>query len=485
MEAVALPVPQISEEERGKRVLLKGIGQIAALVILFLMVAFGGITYNDGAVNISLNFFDILNAMFLGGQIGYNLYGTVVMIEVPVYVSVFYLAVAVGIAAAIVCLAYFHIVRKKDSMVCGWLEIGIGGAAVLFYFLLLFGGFLPCRNYSGEEKIFYQLYEVSILFLAAGLFIMLAGFIQLKCDVATIEKVKKYFVFYLMLAVPTVFILIFSVYPIYLQVILSFKNYTLAAGIWGSAWNGLENFIYIFTDSTMLMVIWQTVYLSFLRLLAGVIPSVIFALVLYHITSGKYRGVVQTVVYIPHFFSWVVIYAIVSAFFLPDGVINNVLVNVFGSERVDFLSREDLFYFNMIWTSVWKETGWGTILYMAALMGIDKTLYDAAAIDGAGVWKKLTHITLPGMIPILVFQVVMAVGNILKGAVGEQILIFATSSVKESKALVIDTWLYWYGLNELQYGVASAMSFVQSAIGFVMVIGAHNLSKKLVGIGAW
>lgn len=139
----------------------------------------------------------------------------------------------------------------------------------------------------------------------------------------------------------------------------------------------------------------------------------------------------------------------------------------------------------MIFSSIWKEAGWGSILFMASLMGIDKSLYEAASIDGAGVMRKMWHITLPGMVPILVYQVVMAVGNLLKGAGGEQILIFSTSAVQNNKALVIDTWLYWEGLQELKYGLSGAISFVQAVIGFAMVIGAHKLSQRLVGIGAW
>ena len=235
----------------------------------------------------------------------------------------------------------------------------------------------------------------------------------------------------------------------------------------------------------MQMVIWQTVYLSFLRLLAGIIPAVLFALVFYHITSKKYRSVVQTIVYIPHFFSWVVIYAIISAFLTPNGVVNNIIVGVFGGEPIDFLSKPELFYTNVILASIWKEAGWGSILFMASLMGIDKALYEAASIDGAGAMKKLWHITLPGLIPILVYQVVMSVGNLLKGAGGEQILLFSTNAVQNNKALVIDTWLYWEGMNPRLYGLSGAISFVQAVIGLVMVIGAHKLSKRLVGIGAW
>lgn len=470
-----------SEESR---IRVKGLIGILAVLVVFLVGILGGVTYSDGAVNIKINFFYCLSALFMGGKVGYNLFGSIVNISVPAYVSVFVIAFLASCLAVMVLYIVFSICKKKDVGWIGFVEMGLGGLCILFYILLLTCPF-GTSDYLGNDKIFYELYEVSVLVPFAGLIFLLAGFVQWKCSVAAVRKVKRYFVFYVMLIVPTILVFVFSVYPIFLQIILSFKDYTLADGVWGSKWNGIENFLFLFTDRQMLLVIWQTVYLSFLRLLAGVIPSVFFALVFYHIQKKRYRSFVQNVVYIPHFFSWVVIYAIVSAFFTPSGIVNGIIVNWFHGKPIDFLSRSDLFYSNMIFTSIWKEVGWGTILYMASLMSIDKTLYDAASIDGAGVWHKLVHITIPEMVPILVFQVIMAVGGILKGAGGEQILLFATSAVKDNKALVIDTWLYWQGLGELKYGLSSAVSFVQSVIGFGLVIGSHKLSKKLVGIGAW
>lgn len=477
----------VTESSAGKnqRVFVKGMILFAALFLVFLMIAFGRIVYSDGVCNIKLDFFDLVTSLFCGGSVRYNLYGTIVEIHIPAYLTAFYLTAAFFAVSSAALILIMQVILKKDPVFTGWYQIAGGLFIILSYVLLLTCGRFSCTDYSRKEHVFYTLYEISAIYLFSGAVMALAGIIQIRCKISIIDRVRKYFVIYPLLIIPVAAIMIFSVYPILIQIILSFKEYTLRDGIWGSAWIGLENFKTLFTDPQMLLVMWQTVYLSFLRLLAGVLPSVILALVLYHITSGWYGSLIQTVIYIPHFFSWVVIYAIVSSFLTPGGVVNSMASKWFGAESVDYLSREDLFYFNMIWTSVWKEAGWGTILYMAALMSIDRTLYDAAAIDGAGVFKKLSAITLPGMVPILVFQVIMAVGNILRGAGGEQILLFATSSVKNGKALVIDTWLYWYGLNELKYGLAGAVSFVQSAIGFLMVLGAHNLSKKTVGIGAW
>ncbi len=382
--------------------------------------------------------------------------------------------------------------KKKDNKLSGYVLMIFAALLLVFYIVLLTSGKVMATNAVRTDKYtevetfaFFEVYEIKPTFLIYALIMLLTGAVQIFLRLEFIEKVKRFAIFYVLLSVPTLLILIFNVYPSILQTILAFKDYRLADGVWGSAWNQWTNFVTIFSDDTMLMVIWQTIYLSILRLVAGIIPPVFFALVFYHITSKGCKNVIQTIVYIPHFFSWVVIYAIFANFFMPNGVINNVLVNVFHQEKIDFLSKKELFYPNMIFTSIWKEVGWGTILFTASLMSIDSTLFEAASLDGAGVFAKLRHITLPALVPILVYQIIMAIGNILKGAGGEQILLVATSAVRENKALVIDTWLYWEGLKGFKYGLSAAISFVQAVIGFFMVIGAHKTSQRLVGIGAW
>lgn len=485
MEAVAKQSLQTPEQQMLSRIRGKFILQAILLVVgmlLFLFTDYLVLTYKS--VSIGVTGWGILESLPYSGSILFLFYGKEMEIFIPVY------AIVIGILNFVVplcCLGYsaFMTFKKKaDNKLSGYIMMGYAAVLVLFYILTLTVKGFTAQDPSGETYTFYQLYEVKAILLVYALLLLATGAIQTFLRPEIMDQVKRYKFFYVVLIIPTALILIFNVYPSILQTILAFKDYKLVDGVWGSKWSGLDNFKYIFSDSQMLMVIWQTVYLSFLRLLAGILPSVIFALLFYHITFNRCKSIIQTIVYIPHFFSWVVIYAIFSNFFTPDGLINNLLIN-FGKEPIDFLSRQDLFYTNMIFTSIWKEVGWGTILFTASLMGIDRTLYEAASLDGAGVFAKLRKITLPSLVPILVYQVIMSVGNILKGAGGEQILIFATSAVRENKALVIDTWLYWEGLQELKYGLSAAISFVQAAIGLFMVIGSHKLSQRLVGIGAW
>lgn len=459
----------------------------AILLVLALVVFFSAdfLSFSYRALTIGLSGGAVLGSIPYSGSVLFLFYGKEMEFFVPMYtIIVAILNVAVPLAT-LAYSAFAAFKQKKDNKISSYVLMAYGALLVLFYILLLTVKGFTATDPDGTVKAFYQMYEVKATFLVYALVLILAGAIQKFLRLETLEYVKRYAFFYAVLVIPTVLILVFNIYPSILQTILAFKDYKLSDGIWGSIWNGLDNFSYIFSDSKMLMVIWQTIYLSCLRLIAGILPPVIFALVFYHITSKHYKNVIQTIVYIPHFFSWVVIYAILSNFFMPEGVINNVLVNVFGKERIDFLSRKDLFYPNMIFSSIWKEVGWGTILFTASLMGIDQTLYEAASLDGAGVFAKLRKITLPSLVPILVYQIIMSIGNILRGAGGEQILIFATSAVRENKALVIDTWLYWEGLQEIKYGLSAAISFVQAIIGFFMVIGSHKLSQRLVGIGAW
>lgn len=486
MEEVAIQTPHNQETQMISRIRGKFVLQAILLVlgmILFLFTDYLVFTYKS--VSIGLSGWSMLESLPYSGSILFLFYGKEMEVFVPIYAIII---AVLNLAVPLICLGYsaFKSLKKKaDNKLSGYILMGYAAVLVLFYILMLTVKGFTVQDPEGNTYAFYQLYEVKAMLLVYALLLLATGAIQTFLRPEIMDQVKRYKFFYVVLIIPTALILIFNVYPSVLQTILAFKEYKLVDGVWGSNWSGLDNFKYIFSDSRMLMVIWQTVYLSFLRLVASILPSVIFALVFYHITSNRCKGIIQTIVYIPHFFSWVVIYAIFSNFFTPDGLINNLLINVFHKEPIDFLSRKDLFYTNMIFTSIWKEVGWGTILFTASLMGIDRTLYEAASLDGAGVFAKLRKITLPALVPILVYQVIMSVGNILKGAGGEQILIFATSAVRENKALVIDTWLYWEGLQELKYGLSAAISFVQAAIGLFMVIGSHKLSQRLVGIGAW
>jgi putative aldouronate transport system permease protein len=349
---------------------------------------------------------------------------------------------------------------------------------------MIFGNFKASSPATGETTAFYKIFNIGIGVLISSVFIILSGYLDIVAQKIHIRFVKKYFFLYSFMIIPLVYIFVLFLYPIMLQTIISFKDYKLSTGIWSSDWIGFDNFKKIFLDPSMGYVILNTIYVSFLRLITGLLPPIILAIILFDLKSQKFRKSIQTIIYIPHFFSWVVIYAIVFAFLTPSGIVNTILVETFGKEPIDFLARGNLFIPIQLITSIWKEMGWGTILYLAALSNVDQNLYEAASIDGAGPFKRHFHITIPGIAPVIVFLTIMSVGSILKGAGGEQMLIFTNNAVID-KAQVIDTWVYWQGIGKLQYGLGAAVSFFQSGVGLVMVLLCNKLSKKATGIGLW
>ena len=275
-------------------------------------------------------------------------------------------------------------------------------------------------------------------------------------------------------------IFIFSLYPILLQTILSFKNYKIDNGIWKSDWVGLANFNLIFTDQQMLHLLKNTIFISCCRMFLGIVPPLILAILLFDMAMPRFRKILQTIIYIPHFFSWVIIFAIAYAFVNQEGIINNILVSL-GYDRVTFFNNDDVFYPLIFITDIWKELGWGTILFLAALSGVDPNLYEAASVDGAGAMDKLFKITLPSIAPTITFVSIMAVGNVLKGAGGEQLLLFGTDQMQSAQT--IDTWVIWQGLKGLQYGLSAAVSFFQSVVGIVLVLLCNKFSKKFANMG--
>ena len=245
---------------------------------------------------------------------------------------------------------------------------------------------------------------------------------------------------------------------------------------------GVENFDYIFHDSEILRVTKNTLILSVLRLFWTFWPPIVLAIMIFDLTSAKYKRVCQTFVYIPHFFSWVIMYGIVFAFFSGNGMINNIIAAL-GGRKQDFLMNSGLFRSLLVGSQVWKGTGWGTILYFAALTNVNPELYEAAKIDGAGPVARTRAVTLPAMMPVVTFSLIMSLGSILNNDF-EQVLMFYNSAVY-SVGDIIETWVYRVGLGKMQYSVGSAVSLLKAIISMVLIIGANAFSRKVAGRGMW
>lgn len=296
---------------------------------------------------------------------------------------------------------------------------------------------------------------------------------------------QKYWLIYLLILPGVVSLIVFAYGPMLLQFIMSFTDYRLIDGIFGSDWVWFANFKSLFTELPEIgRLITNTLVISFYYFIAGFFPSLVLAVMLFDLSSSKLRKVSQTIVYIPYFFSWVIVYGICYGLLSNTGILNSIITGL-GGKRVDFLLNANYIRTILVVTYIWKQVGWGTIIYLAAMLSIDVTLYDVAKLDGCGPIRRTFVITLPGIKNITVFLLVLALGGILNGGNTEQILLFY-SPATWSKADTTGTWMYREGLrNPDQFSVAAALSFLQATIGMILVLISNKLSTKYAKISIW
>lgn len=296
------------------------------------------------------------------------------------------------------------------------------------------------------------------------------------------KAISKYRSLYIILAVIMLYYIVFHYIPIIMGVMISLKKMRIGSSISRAPWVGLENYLYVLKDPEIWNVVKNTLQISALRLFWGFWPSIVLAICIFDLISVRYKKISQTIVYIPYFFSWVIVYGIVFAFFSGNGFVNSTFASL-GFERVDFLMSTKAFRPLLIGSQIWKGIGWGTILYFAALTNVNPELYEAAKIDGAGPIARIRAITLPTIMPIITFSLIMALGSILNNDF-EQILMFYNPAVYEV-ADIIDTWVYRVGLGQMQYGVGAAVGLMKAVISLILIVGANALAKRTSGRGMW
>lgn len=299
----------------------------------------------------------------------------------------------------------------------------------------------------------------------------------------TFQKMSEYSLIYLLLIPALIILFVYCYYPMLTQIVLSFKKYTIKGGIWGSQWYGFSNFMHLFASRDFSRIITNTLRISILQLVMGFFPPILLAIALFDMTSTRYRRIAQSILYIPHFFSWVILYNLVNVLFSNTGYINSIL-QALGGETKNFLMEKSFFLPVLIGSNMWKELGWGTIIYLAALTSIDTELFDVAQIDGAGPLQRVWYITLPGITPVIVFVLTMSLGKLLSAANTEQILLFYGPQ-NYSVSDVIGTWVYRQGLGKVQYSLGAAVSLFQSAIGLMLVLVCNKVATKTAGVGIW
>lgn len=281
----------------------------------------------------------------------------------------------------------------------------------------------------------------------------------------------------LMLLPAVVLVAIYS-YGSMLGTVIAFQKFNPTKGFFGSPWVGLDNFRNLFTMPTIGQVIYNTVFISLCKMVGGIIVPVIFALLLNEVSRITIKRVYQTLVYLPHFLSWVILAGIFKDIFSQTGVINMALGSI-GVGPVGFLSSQQLFPITMIVTDIWKGFGFGSVIYLAALTGIDQNLYEAAQIDGAGRIQQTIHITIPGILSTIVLMTVLSMANILNGGF-DQIYNMYTPAVYATGD-ILDTFVFRLGIDNAQFALSTAAGLFKSGVSFVFIVVSYWLADRFAG----
>lgn len=287
---------------------------------------------------------------------------------------------------------------------------------------------------------------------------------------------KRTWPLHLLLFPAVIITLIYGYIPMY-GAIIAFKNYKPWLGITNSPWVGLEHFKYLFSFPDSKQVIWNTLVISFLKQIFNLSVPVVFALLLNEVAKVAFKRTVQTLVYLPHFLSWVILGGIFVDLLSVQGGIVNRFIGLFGVKPIFFLGSNDWFITTVVISDVWKEFGFAAIVFLSALAGINPNLYEAAEIDGANRWKQVVHVTLPSIMPIFIVVSTLALGRVMNAGF-DQIYNLYNPLVYETGD-IIDTFVYRVGLEGGQFSFATAVGLFKSVIGFVLVVISYRVLYKV------
>lgn len=286
---------------------------------------------------------------------------------------------------------------------------------------------------------------------------------------------------YLMLIPVIIYYGIFHYGPMY-GLLIAFKDFGIAVGVWDSPWVGFTHFQNFFENPYFWRLLRNTLMISFYELVFAFPAPIILALLLNEIRLILFKRIVQTISYLPHFISIVVVAGMLVDFVARDGLINNIL-GFLGIEPIAFLQNPGWFRSIYVSSGIWQGIGWGSIIYLAAMSSIDPTLYDAARIDGAGRWKQTLHITIPGIMPTIVILLILNIGSIL--AVGSEKIILLYNPLTYETADVISTYVYRKGILGADFGYSAAVGLFNSVISFILLVVANTISKRVSEHRLW
>ena len=286
---------------------------------------------------------------------------------------------------------------------------------------------------------------------------------------------------YLMALPVALYYIIFCYMPMY-GASIAFKQYDVSKGIMGSEWVGFKYFIEFFQGVYFVRILRNTLILSIYDLMVCFPLPIIFALLMNELKSLKFKKTVQTITYLPHFISMVVVCGMIVDFFSSDGLITDLLVKL-GMPKMNYVGSNDYFRHIYVWTDAWKTIGWGSIIYMAALSGVDQALYEAARIDGANRFQLAIHVTLPGIASTIVVMLILKIGNIMSLGYEKIILLYGPATYETAD--IISSFVYRYGLTGMKYSYSTAVGLFQSVINLILIVGSNTLSKKITEMGIY
>lgn len=292
-----------------------------------------------------------------------------------------------------------------------------------------------------------------------------------------LKKLYRYRVFLLMLLPAIIYTLVFSYYPM-TGIVMAFKKYNYADGIWGSPWCGVDNFKFFFQSGQAGLVTRNTVLYNVVFIALNTIFQIGVAIALTEIRNKHYRKTAQSLMFLPYFISWVIVGVMAFNIFSSDYGFMNRIITALGGEKISFYTEPKVWPFILVFFNVWKGIGYGSVMYLAAIMGIDTSIYEAAAIDGANVFQRIFHITIPSIMPTTIILLLLSVGGIFKGNFDMFYNLVGNNGLLYNYTDVIDTLTFRALISSNDFGMASAIGFFQSVLCFVTVVTVNAMVKK-------
>ena len=296
------------------------------------------------------------------------------------------------------------------------------------------------------------------------------------------RRISRRWQLYLFLVPAILYFFIFCYAPMY-GVQIAFRNYTARGGIVGSPWAGAEHFQVFFFIIQFSALLENTLALSLMSLLLGFPLPVLLALGLNEVKNQRYKKIVQNITYAPHFISTVVLVGMVIAFVAPTSGIVNIFARILGGESIDYMSKENMFRWLYVLSGVWQNMGWGSILYLSALSGVDPQLHEAAQIDGANRLQRIWHINLPGILPTIVITLILNVGSVMN--IGFEKAYLMQTALNLSKSEIISTYVYKMGIQRAQYSFSAAVGLFNNAVNLLLLFAVNAVAKQLTQTSLW